>query len=159
MLDQKRFDMYAGIERLENGLKVLRKTNEEVKVLKEQLAVKMVDVEAKREATEKLIEEMGVKKREVEEQQAVADAEKNKANAAADEARGIAAEADEELAEAKPKLIAAENAVNCLDKASMTELKGFPKPPPGVDKVTNALLIMMRGETNKKNLTWENAKK
>ena len=39
----------------------------------------------------------------------------------------------------------------------MTELKSFVKPPPGVDKVTTALLIMIKFE--KKNFTWENAKK
>ena len=39
----------------------------------------------------------------------------------------------------------------------MTELKSFTKPPAGVDKVTSALLILIKGE--KKNLTWENGKK
>jgi hypothetical protein len=39
---------------------------------------------------------------------------------------------------------AANDAVNCLDKASLTELKSFAKPPAGVDKVTTALLIMIK---------------
>ena len=39
----------------------------------------------------------------------------------------------------------------------MTELKSFVKPPPGVDKITTALLIMIRFE--KRNFSWENAKK
>jgi dynein heavy chain len=39
----------------------------------------------------------------------------------------------------------------------MTELKSFTKPPNGVDKVTTALLIMIKGE--KKDFSWENAKK
>ena len=39
----------------------------------------------------------------------------------------------------------------------MTELKSFTKPPAGVDKVTAALLILIKGE--KKNFTWENGKK
>ena len=51
----------------------------------------------------------------------------------------------------------ATEAVNCLSKASLTELKSFSKPPPGVDKVTTAVLIMLKGE--KKNFSWENAKK
>ena len=49
-----------------------------------------------------------------------------------------------DLAIAKPAMDAANDAVNCLDKASLTELKSFAKPPAGVDKVTTALLIMIK---------------
>lgn len=35
--------------------------------------------------------------------------------------------AEMELAVAKPALLAAQEAVNCLDKASLTELKSFSK--------------------------------
>ncbi|CAN0430709.1 unnamed protein product, partial [Ectocarpus sp. 12 AP-2014] len=76
---------------------------------------------------------------------------------AASNARTIELEAEMELAVAKPALMAAHEAVNCLDKASLTELKSFSKPPPGVDLVTTALLIMVKLE--KKNFSWENAKK
>eukprot|EP00605_Chrysophyceae_sp_TOSAG23-4_P001019 GSChrysophyteH1.ASY1.ANO1.1120.1 assembled CDS len=62
-----------------------------------------------------------------------------------------------DLAVAKPALMAANDAVNCLDKASMTELRSFTKPPNGVDKVTTTLLIMIKGE--KRDFSWENAKK
>jgi hypothetical protein len=49
-----------------------------------------------------------------------------------------------DLAIARPALDAANDAVNCLDKNSLTELKSFSKPPAGVDKVTTALLIMIK---------------
>jgi len=45
-----------------------------------------------------------------------------------------------------------------LDKASVTELKSFAKPPSGVDKVTDALLILVKG-AGKKGLGWDPAKK
>ncbi|KAH8076432.1 dynein light chain binding protein [Aureococcus anophagefferens] len=54
---------------------------------------------------------------------------------ACDDARNIEERAAGDLALAKPALDAALDAVNCLDKASMTELKSFSKPPAGVDKV------------------------
>lgn len=38
-----------------------------------------------------------------------------------------AGQAEMELAVAKPALMAAQEAVNCLDKASLTELKSFSK--------------------------------
>ena len=37
------------------------------------------------------------------------------------------------------------------------ELRGFKKPPPGVDKVTQACLILLHNET--KNYSWSNGKK
>ena len=72
--------------------------------------------------------------------------EKNKADRMAAQARKLEEQAAGDLASAKPALDAANDAVNCLDKASMTELKSFVNPPPGVDTVTTALLIMITGE-------------
>ena len=52
---------------------------------------------------------------------------------------------------------AAAEAVNCLNKGSLTELKNFKAPPAGVDLVTGACLMMIDGEF--KNMSWERAKK
>lgn len=59
--------------------------------------------------------------------QSIADVEKSKADLAASNARTIELEAEMELAVAKPALMAAHEEVNCLDKASLTELKSFSK--------------------------------
>ena len=60
--------------------------------------------------------------------------------------------------EARPTVVTqAKDAVNCLSKASLTELKNFSNPPSGVPLVTTAVLIMLKGE--KKNFSWDNAKK
>jgi len=40
-------------------------------------------------------------------------------------------------------LEAAVNALNCLDKASITELKSFAKPPVAVHNTLSALMIML----------------
>jgi len=156
-LGKKRSEMAELIRRYDTGLRTLASTNKDVKALQEDLQVKMVDVDQKKRATDDLLEEMGKQRQEAEAQQAIADREREKADAAAKEARGIEQQAAGDLALAKPALEAAEHAVKGLDKASMTELKGFANPPAGVDKVTAALLILVRNE--KKNLSWENAKK
>ena len=145
------------ITRLDTGLTTLQKTASDVASLKEDLSVKMVQVEEKKAATEALLEQMGKERGEAEQQQALAAEEQTKAEAAGSEAAAIENEASEELKEAKPAMEQANEAVNCLSKASLTELKSFSKPPPGVDKVTTAVLIMLKGE--KKNFSWENAKK
>ncbi|CAM9099296.1 unnamed protein product [Ectocarpus fasciculatus] len=157
LLRKKQGELDGNINRLANGLQTLRKTNDDVQTLRDDLKLKMKEVDAKKRGTDVLLEEMGVQRSEAEAQQSIADVEKSKADLAASNARTIELEAEMELAVAKPALMAAQEAVNCLDKASLTELKSFSKPPPGVDLVTTALLIMVKLE--KKNFSWENAKK
>ena len=52
---------------------------------------------------------------------------------------------------------AANEAVNCLDKASLGELRGFKAPPNGVDVCMKGVLMMVENEM--KNHSWERAKK
>ena len=157
LLGARRDDMFANIKRLDTGLQTLMRTNKDVEQLQEFLKQKKVEVEGKKAATDQLLEEMGKQRSEAEAQQAIADVEKKKADEAAEEARKLEEQAAGDLAIAAPALQAANDAVNCLDKGSMTELKSFTKPPSGVDKVTTALLIMIKLE--KKDFSWENAKK
>ena len=157
LLSNKQNELHAQIERLDTGLTTLRKTNDDVEILKADLVIKMEEVEGKKKVTDDLLTEMGQQRTEAEEQQNIATVEKRKADAAAAEANKIEAEADADLKVAKPALDKAQKAVECLDKNSLTELKGFSNPPAGVDKVTTALLIMIKNE--KKNFGWDNAKK
>lgn len=64
--------------------------------------------------------------------------------------------ANKELEEAIPAMKAAEEAVACLDKKSIQELKSLASPPPAVFDVAKAVLLL-RGE--KKNFGWPNAQK
>lgn len=71
-----------------------------------------------------------------EKQQAAASIEAEKASTASAEAAAIEKHAEKELAQAEPAMLAAADAVNCLSKAMLTELKSLPKPPAGVDKAS-----------------------
>jgi dynein heavy chain len=157
LFGQNRQEMHSSIKRLDTGLMTLQRTNQDVEKLQEFLKEKKKEVDVKKLATDKLLEEMGQQRSEAEAQQAIADVEKQKADQAAAEARVLEEQAAGDLAIAKPALDAAQEAVNHLDKTSLTELKSFAKPPPGVEKVTTAVLIMLKNE--KKDFSWENAKK
>lgn len=74
-------------------------------------------------------------RRTAEKQQAAASIEADKASVASAEAAAIEKDAEKELAQAEPAMKAAAEAVNCLSKTMLTELKSLPKPPAGVDKV------------------------
>lgn len=156
-LSDRRAHGSAQVERLSTGLSTLRRTAEDVAQLQTELQATMVRVAEKKEATEALLEQMGKERGEAEQQAKNAGVEREKANKAAAEASKIEEEASGELAVAKPALEEAKHAVDCLSKASLTELKSLTKPPSGVDKVTMCCLIMLKNE--KRNFSWDNAKK
>ena len=157
LLAEKRTIVGGLIERLATGLATLRKTEADVTELQADLRDTMVRVEEKKNATDNLLHQMGKQRQEAEVQQEKAEEEAKKAAAASAEAEKIQSQAEAELAEAKPAMDAAAEAVKCLNKASLTELKNFSKPPSGVDKVTACCLMMLEGEY--KNHKWDRAKK
>jgi dynein heavy chain len=157
LLNEKKDEVDAQITRLATGLATLQATAKDVAQLQEDLKVTMVKVEEKKEATNALLEQMGKEQEAANVQKDMASAEAEKAAAATAIAVKIQTEAEGELAAAKPAMEEAADAVNCLDKASLTELKNFNKPPGGVDLVTKACLLMIEGET--RNFKWDRAKK
>ncbi|KAL7679175.1 putative AAA+ ATPase domain, dynein heavy chain region D6 P-loop domain-containing protein [Plasmopara halstedii] len=157
LLASKRLSQTSKIHRLEVGIHTLKKTSSDVARLQDELKLKMEQVEERKKATDLLLDQMGKQRGDAEVKQRRADEERAKAARAAEAASRIEAQASVELAIAKPALDAAQEAVNCLNKASLTELKSMGKPPAGVEKVTAAVLMMIKKET--KNFSWDNAKK
>ncbi|RLN89500.1 hypothetical protein BBJ28_00002039 [Nothophytophthora sp. Chile5] len=157
LLEAKRTSQTLKIKRLEVGLATLKKTALDVAGLQDELKQTMKKVDERKKATDLLLEQMGKQRGDAEVKQRRADDERAKAAQAAEVASQIEAQASVELAIAKPALDAAQQAVNCLNKASLTELKSMGKPPAGVEKVTAAVLMMVKKET--KNFSWDNAKK
>merc|ERR1711871_553975 len=157
LLDTKRADVMSLVDRLDVGLSTLRKTASDVAELQVDLAHRMEIVAEKQQATNVLIEEIGVEKADADIQNAAAAVEAEKAAVASNEAAKIEEQAESELAEAKPAMEAAKEAVDCLSKNMLTELKSLPNPPAGVDLITTACLILIEKEN--KNFKWDRAKK
>merc|ERR1712217_355643 len=86
-------------------------------------------------------------------EKAIANAEEAKTMELANNAAALQAEADGELKEALPAMEAAKDAVNCLDKNSIGELKGFGKPPVECVDVCAASAFLLKNE--KKRLDWK----
>jgi dynein heavy chain len=158
LLSEKRGVVAHQIERLDVGLSTLRKTQADVAELQVDLQHTMVKVQEKVEATEKLLVEIGEQRGAAEEQKAFAAKEEEKASEASAKAAAIQEQAEGELSEAKPAMERAKSAVDCLNKASLTELKNFSKPPSGVELVTGAVIMMLEGDF-KNYLKWDRAKK
>ena len=68
-LISRKADLFNGIKRLDIGLDTLLRTNRDVAILAESLVEKKKEVEAKKAATDVLLEEMGKQRLEAETQQ------------------------------------------------------------------------------------------
>ena len=153
----KQAKMTSEIERLEKGLLIMAEVKSKVEGLQKDLAEKMIEVEEKKAATTALIEEVTSATEKAAAEKAVADEEAAKTNVLASEAAAIKGQADEELAAALPAMEAAKEAVNCLTKPAIQELKSLGKPPVECTEVTKAVLILLKNE--KKNLDWKSAQR
>merc|ERR1719171_2797999 len=94
---------------------------------------------------------------QVKEEEALANIEAEKTNALAADAAAVKAEADGELQEAMPAMEAAKEAVNCLTKPAIQELKSLGKPPVECIDVCAACAFLLKNE--KKKLDWKGAQK
>jgi dynein heavy chain len=119
----------------------------------------MTLVEEKKEATDKLLVVVGQETNSAEEQKVIATGEEQKCTIIADEVKAFQAECGREMAAAEPIINAARDALNSLDKKSLTELKALASPPAGVDDVTAGVIVLTAGGKIPKDLSWGAAKK
>jgi len=122
LLEMKRANVTRMIDRLDVGLSTLRKTSADVAELKIDLTHRLVLVAEKQVATNALLEEIGVQRADADVQNEMAGKEAEKAAEASASAQVIEIQAEGELAEAKPAMEAAAEAVDCLSKNMLGEL-------------------------------------
>ena len=154
LLAEKREELGTARDRLLNGLQKLDETNAVVDSLQVELTALGPVLEEKSAATAILIEDVAKDKaaaaiveEKVGEEEAVAKEQARKTEE-------IAADAQADLDEAMPALEAAVESLNALNKGDITEVKGFPKPPPLVQLTMEAVCILLGEKPD-----WETAKK
>ncbi|KAM6403695.1 dynein axonemal heavy chain 17 [Rhynochetos jubatus] len=159
LLSKKRGEFTAKTERLEQGLRKLQSMASQVDDLKAKLAAQEAELKQKEEDADKLIHVVGVEVGKVRRAKAVADKEELEVKAintnVAEKQR--ACEAD--LAKAEPALVAAQEALDMLNKNNLTELKSFGSPPQAVVNVMAAVMVLTapRGEIPR-DRSWKAAK-
>uniref|UniRef100_UPI00398F13EE dynein axonemal heavy chain 9-like isoform X1 n=2 Tax=Pristiophorus japonicus TaxID=55135 RepID=UPI00398F13EE len=159
LLAKKSKELTAKMERLENGLQKLNSTSAQVDDLKAKLAAQEVELKQKNEDADKLIQVVGVETEKVSKEKAIADGEEQKVALIAEEVTRTQRDCEEDLAKAEPALIAAQVALNTLNKNNLTELKSFGTPPSAVSNVTAAVLVLTAvGGKIPKDRSWKSAK-
>jgi dynein heavy chain len=157
LLGKKRGKITDQINRLEIGLQTMASTMEQVGSLQKLLDVKMVDVGIEKEKTGELIEIVNKESADAAVEADAAAIKEEDTIAATEAAKKEKAAADAELSEAIPAMERAQEAVNCLTKGSIDELKALGSPPAACVEVAKGVLILLKGE--KKNHAWGNATK
>ncbi|XP_040979289.1 LOW QUALITY PROTEIN: dynein heavy chain 17, axonemal [Aquila chrysaetos chrysaetos] len=142
LLSKKRSELTAKIERLEKGLTKLQSTASQVDDLKAKLAVQEAELKQKNEDADKLIHVVGVETEKVSKEKAIADEEELKVQAINTNVAEKQRACETDLAKAEPALVAAQEALDTLNKNNLTELKSFGSPPQAVVNVTAAVMVL-----------------
>ncbi|NXA28829.1 DYH17 protein, partial [Ibidorhyncha struthersii] len=159
LLSKKRSELTAKIERLEKGLMKLQSTTSQVDDLKAKLAVQEAELKQKNEDADKLIHMVGVETEKVSREKAIADEEELKVQAINTNVAEKQRACEIDLAKAEPALIAAQEALNTLNKNNLTELKSFGSPPQAVVNVTAAVMVLTAPKGKiPKDKSWKAAK-
>jgi dynein heavy chain len=143
MLVKKAGELSQSMERLENGLAKLESTASQVDDLKAKLATQEVELGAKNEEAERLIERVAVDTEKVNKEKAVADEEEQKVATFTKEVGEKQRQCEMDLKAAEPALAAASAALNTLNKANLTELKSFGSPSDDVKNVVAAVMVLL----------------
>ncbi|XP_049624579.1 dynein axonemal heavy chain 17 [Suncus etruscus] len=159
LLYKKQLELVAKIERLENGLMKLQSTASQVDDLKATLAIQEAQLKQKNENADKLIQVVGVETEKVSKEKAVADEEEIKVEIINKNVTEKQKACEMDLAKAEPALLAAQEALDTLNKNNLTELKSFGSPPDAVVNVTAAVIILTApGGKIPKDKSWKAAK-
>ncbi|XP_071672368.1 dynein axonemal heavy chain 17 isoform X2 [Patagioenas fasciata] len=142
LLSKKRSELTAKIERLEKGLRKLQSTTSQVDDLKAKLAAQEIELKQKNEDADKLIHVVGVETQKVSKEKAIADEEELKVQAINTVVTEKQRACETDLAKAEPALVAAQEALDTLNKNNLTELKSFGSPPQAVVNVTAAVMVL-----------------
>ena len=113
----------------------------------------------KNDDADALIKKVGVEQEKVGAEKAIADEEEKKVAKINKEVSKKQRDCETDLAKAEPALKAAEAALNTLNKANLTELKSFGKPPPAVVNVSAAVFVLCSPSSKiPKDRGWKNSK-
>ncbi|KAG2466381.1 DYH6 protein, partial [Polypterus senegalus] len=143
MLGEKRQQLVTARDRVKNGLTKLLETNVIVDKLKIELSALEPNLKKKSEDVNALMEKLTADQEAADKVRRIVKEDEAIAKVKAEETEAISAEAQRDLDEALPALEAANKALDSLDKADISEIRVFTKPPDLVMTVMEAICILL----------------
>ncbi|XP_005385504.1 PREDICTED: dynein heavy chain 6, axonemal [Chinchilla lanigera] len=153
MLTEKRKQLVSARDRVKNGLTKLLETNVLVDKMKLDLSALEPVLLVKSQDVEALMEKLAVDQESADQVRNIVQEEEAIAKVKAEETQAIADDAQRDLEEALPALEAANKALDSLDKADISEIRVFTKPPDMVMTVMEAISILLNAKPD-----WPTAK-
>ncbi len=154
LLAEKRRELTDARDKLSNGLAKLDESREQVEEMSKDLAVKKENVAAKAKDCDDLLVVIVSERRVADEQKNKVEMDSERIAKEEAECKEIAADAEADLEIAMPALNMAMEEVEKLDKSSISEVKAYMKPPPAVEMVLAAVMVLFKEKTD-----WGTAKK
>ncbi|KAM7079135.1 dynein axonemal heavy chain 6 [Molossus nigricans] len=153
MLRDKRKQSISACDRVKHGLAKLLETNELVDKMKLDLSALEPILLTKSQDVEALMDKLAVDQESADQVRNVVQEDEAVAKMKAEETQAIADDAQRDLEEALPALDAANKALDSLDKANISEIRVFTKPPDLVMTVMEAISILLNAKPD-----WPTAK-
>jgi dynein heavy chain len=155
LLAERRAKLQDLVAKYTGGVDKIEEAKKEVEAMSKVLVVKSQEVVLASKDTEELLVVIIKEKAIADEQEKSVSAEAAKIGKEEADTKIIAAQAQTDLDKAIPALNAAAEALNSLNKNHINETKSFVKPPPAVEMVLSAVLILRKAPTT----DWAEAKK
>nr|XP_036867942.1 dynein heavy chain 6, axonemal [Manis javanica] len=153
MLTEKRKQLVSARDRVKNGLTKLLETNVLVDKMKLDLSALEPVLLTKSQDVEALMDKLAVDQENADQVRNTVQEDEATAKVKAEETQAIADDAQRDLEEALPALDAANKALDSLDKADISEIRVFTKPPDLVMTVMEAISILLNAKPD-----WPTAK-
>ncbi|CAL8269818.1 unnamed protein product, partial [Gadus morhua 'NCC'] len=153
MLREKREQLVAARDRVKNGLTKLLETNVLVDKMKIDLSALEPVLLQKSTDVNALMEKLAVDQESADKVREVVKEDEALATVKAEDTQAMADDAQRDLDEALPALESANKALNALDKADISEIRVFTKPPDMVMTVMEAVCILLNAKPD-----WAGAK-
>nr|KAF6328674.1 dynein axonemal heavy chain 6 [Pipistrellus kuhlii] len=153
MLSDKKKQLVSARDRVTNGLTKLLETNLLVDKMKSDLSALEPILYTKSQDVEALMDKLAADQENADQVRSVVQEDEAVAKVKAEETQAIADDAQRDLEEALPALDAANKALDSLDKADISEIRVFTKPPDMVMTVMEAISILLNAKPD-----WPTAK-
>lgn len=143
-LEEKRLELDETIQRLSTGLHKLAATNAQVADLKKMLTELRPELDQQSKMANEKANQVKIEKKKAEEKERVVEKEATEVGIQANEVRAIKEKVETKLDDAKPAMEEAKNALAVLDDDDLNTVKTYPKPPPVVAMVLEAVLTYFK---------------
>ena len=155
LLKRKQKETGDSASKLRNGLGKLKEAKSQVEKMSKELEITKNEVSKKQQQCEDLMTQINQEQTKADRSQKEMEHKREEIEKEKKDVQALALDAQIDLEKAMPALLEAEQALDKLEKKDIAEIRSYAAPPPAVEKVMNAVMIILINEKP----NWLNTKK